>query len=260
MVAEGLEWQGPCLGRMERVVGVGKQADTLTERTCVCVCVCARGRASVCPFVALCPRVWGPKASALWRGRLVEDVRFWGVGNRWGLNGLISVVAEALVRTLASYEVVTPARVNEFGEVFPQSHHFSRRKRSSEAPEPTPFRTHYRIRAYGQLFQLNLSADAAFLAAGYTEVHLGAPARQAEDRSAVPPDLRHCFYRGQVNAREDNTAVFSICGGLVSTLRPLGIFLGSSLAHSGSRALGFPEWAVGDPRDQSGPPEGLTPR
>ncbi|KAB1270423.1 A disintegrin and metalloproteinase with thrombospondin motifs 20 [Camelus dromedarius] len=126
---------------------------------------------------------------------------------------------EALVRTLASYEVVTPARVNEFGEVFPQSHHFSRRKRSSEAPEHTPLRTHYRIRAYGQLFQLNLSADAAFLAAGYTEVHLGAPERRAEERSAAPPDLRHCFYRGQVNAREDHTAVFSLCGGLMGTFK-----------------------------------------
>ncbi|KAF4010344.1 hypothetical protein G4228_001448 [Cervus hanglu yarkandensis] len=126
---------------------------------------------------------------------------------------------EALVRTLASYEVVTPARVNEFGEVFPQSHHFSRRKRSSESLEPTPFRTHYRIRAYGQLFQLNLSADAAFLAAGYTEVHLGTPAHRTEERSAAPPDLRHCFYRGQVNAREDHTAVFSLCGGLMGTFK-----------------------------------------
>lgn len=123
---------------------------------------------------------------------------------------------------------MTPARVNEFGEVFPQSHHFSRRKRSSEALEPAPFRTHYRISAYGQLFQLNLSADAAFLAAGYTEVHLGAPARGAE-RGVVPPDLRHCFYRGQVNAREDHTAVFSLCGGLVSALGPLGIFPGIQL-------------------------------
>lgn len=162
-----------------------------------------------------------------------------------GLNGRIAVIAEALVRTLASYEVVTPARVNEFGEVFPQSHHFSRRKRSSETLEPTPFRTHYRIRAYGQLFQLNLSADAAFLAAGYTEVHLGTSAHPAEERSAAPPDLRHCFYRGQVNAREDHTAVFSLCGGLVSSLRSLSVFLGSS---SVSRVLAFPECAVGGPK------------
>ncbi|XP_015414045.1 PREDICTED: A disintegrin and metalloproteinase with thrombospondin motifs 20 [Myotis davidii] len=126
---------------------------------------------------------------------------------------------EALVRTLTSYEVVTPARVNEFGEVFPQSHHFSRRKRSSEAPEPPPFRTHYRISAYGQLFQLNLSADAAFLAEGFTEVHLGTPARGAEESRAVSPGLRHCFYRGQVNAREDHIAVFSLCGGLMGTFK-----------------------------------------
>ncbi|XP_063110653.1 A disintegrin and metalloproteinase with thrombospondin motifs 20 isoform X1 [Cavia porcellus] len=119
---------------------------------------------------------------------------------------------EALVKTLASYEVVTPARVDEFGEVFPQSRHFPRRKRSSGALEPTPFRTLYRISAYGQLFQLNLSADAAFLAAGYTEVHLGASARGA-------PDLRHCFYRGQVNSRDDHTAVLSLCGGLMGTFK-----------------------------------------
>ncbi|XP_023579364.1 A disintegrin and metalloproteinase with thrombospondin motifs 20 isoform X1 [Octodon degus] len=126
---------------------------------------------------------------------------------------------EALVKTLASYEVVTPARVGEFGEVFPQSRHFSRRKRSAGAREPAPLRTHYRIRAYGQLFQLNLSADAAFLAAGYTEVHLGTPAHGAPGRSAPAPDLRHCFYRGQVNEREDLTAVFSLCGGLMGTFK-----------------------------------------
>uniref|UniRef100_H0V4Q3 ADAM metallopeptidase with thrombospondin type 1 motif 20 n=1 Tax=Cavia porcellus TaxID=10141 RepID=H0V4Q3_CAVPO len=80
------------------------------------------------------------------------------------------------------------------------------------ALEPTPFRTLYRISAYGQLFQLNLSADAAFLAAGYTEVHLGASARGA-------PDLRHCFYRGQVNSRDDHTAVLSLCGGLMGTFK-----------------------------------------
>uniref|UniRef100_A0A8P0PCS8 ADAM metallopeptidase with thrombospondin type 1 motif 20 n=1 Tax=Canis lupus familiaris TaxID=9615 RepID=A0A8P0PCS8_CANLF len=66
------------------------------------------------------------------------------------------------------------------------------------------------------------SADAAFLAAGYTEVHLGAPARGAEGHGGAPPDLRHCFYRGQVNARREHTAVFSLCGGLVSALGALG--------------------------------------
>ncbi|XP_006888295.1 PREDICTED: A disintegrin and metalloproteinase with thrombospondin motifs 20-like [Elephantulus edwardii] len=127
---------------------------------------------------------------------------------------------EALVRSLTSYEVVTPVRVNEFGEVFPESQHFSRRKRSSGAPEePTPFRTHYRISAYGQLFQLNLSADAAFLAPGFSVVHLGAPASREEEFRAEPTDLRHCFYRGQVNAQQDHTAVFSLCGGLIGTFK-----------------------------------------
>ncbi|KAG8510115.1 A disintegrin and metalloproteinase with thrombospondin motifs 20, partial [Galemys pyrenaicus] len=149
---------------------------------------------------------------------LVEEI---GIGE-WPARGLsvrLVVIAEALVKTLPSYEVVTPARVNEFGEVFPQSRHFSRRKRSSEALEPMPFRTHYRISAYGQLFQLNLSADAAFLAAGYTEVHLGTPAGGLEELGRTPPDLRHCFYRGQVNAREEHTAVFSLCGGLMGTFK-----------------------------------------
>ncbi|XP_032029641.1 A disintegrin and metalloproteinase with thrombospondin motifs 20 [Hylobates moloch] len=126
---------------------------------------------------------------------------------------------EALVRTLTSYEVVIPERVNEFGEVFPQSHHFSRQKRSSEALEPMPFRTHYRFTAYRQLFQLNLTADASFLAAGYTEVHLGTPERGAWESDAGPSDLRHCFYRGQVNSQEDYKAVVSLCGGLTGTFK-----------------------------------------
>ncbi|KAK2492449.1 hypothetical protein MC885_010158 [Smutsia gigantea] len=122
---------------------------------------------------------------------------------------------EALVRTLASYEVVTPARVSERGQVFPHGRHFSRRRRSPEAPEPAPRTTHYRIRAYGQLFRLSLSADAAFLAAGYAEVHLGGP----EQRRTGPADLRHCFYRGRVNAQRARTAVFSLCGGLMGTFK-----------------------------------------
>uniref|UniRef100_A0A8C3RFI0 Peptidase M12B propeptide domain-containing protein n=1 Tax=Cyanoderma ruficeps TaxID=181631 RepID=A0A8C3RFI0_9PASS len=126
---------------------------------------------------------------------------------------LLPSVAETLVKQLSSYEIITPVRVNEFGEVFPHTHHFRRRKRSLEAPlEPAAFRTHYQLRAYGQVFQLNLSADAGFVAAQYTVVHVGAPQEQSS------PDLRHCFYRGHVNAQETHMAVFSICGGLVSML------------------------------------------
>lgn len=148
------------------------------------------------------------------------------------------------MKTLASYEVVTPVRVNEFGDVFPQNRHFSRKKRSSGAPEPTPLRTHYRISAYGHLFQLNLSADSAFLAAGYTEVHLGTPAPGPGGSSAEPPDLRHCFYRGQVNAREDHIAVFSLCGGLVSLIVPPIAFSGDSVQGCfGGGARWFLGWS-----------------
>uniref|UniRef100_A0A8C6NFY1 Uncharacterized protein n=1 Tax=Melopsittacus undulatus TaxID=13146 RepID=A0A8C6NFY1_MELUD len=121
---------------------------------------------------------------------------------------------ETLMKQLSSYEIITPVRVNEFGEVFPHTHHFSRRKRSLEAPlEPVAFRTHYQLSAYGQVFQLNLSADAGFVAAQYTVVHVGAPQKQSS------PDLRHCFYRGHVNAQESHMAVFSICGGLMGTFK-----------------------------------------
>uniref|UniRef100_A0A670JF10 ADAM metallopeptidase with thrombospondin type 1 motif 20 n=1 Tax=Podarcis muralis TaxID=64176 RepID=A0A670JF10_PODMU len=79
--------------------------------------------------------------------------------------------------------------------------------------EPIPFRTHYRLSAYGQVFQLNLSADTSFIAPHYIEVHVGATERQP------PSDLRHCFYRGHVNAQEMHTAIFSICGGLMGTFK-----------------------------------------
>ncbi|KAM6437992.1 A disintegrin and metalloproteinase with thrombospondin motifs 20 [Liasis olivaceus] len=121
---------------------------------------------------------------------------------------------ETLVKHLSSYEIVTPVRVNEFGEAFPHTHHFKRRKRSMETLlEPIPFRSHYQFSAFGHIFLLNLSADTSFIAPHYTEVHLG----NIKTHSAS--DLHHCFYRGHVNAQEIHTAVFSICGGLMGTFR-----------------------------------------
>ncbi|XP_067420282.1 A disintegrin and metalloproteinase with thrombospondin motifs 20 isoform X3 [Emydura macquarii macquarii] len=117
---------------------------------------------------------------------------------------------DTLVKRLSSYEIVTPTRVNEFGEVFPHTHHFRRRKRSLE---PAAFRTHYQLSAYGQLFQLNLSIDSGFIAAHYKVMHVGAPQEQPSS------DLRHCFYRGHVNAQEAHSAVFSLCGGLMGTFK-----------------------------------------
>uniref|UniRef100_A0A8D2ISN2 ADAM metallopeptidase with thrombospondin type 1 motif 20 n=1 Tax=Varanus komodoensis TaxID=61221 RepID=A0A8D2ISN2_VARKO len=121
---------------------------------------------------------------------------------------------QTLVKHLSSYEIVTPTRVNEFGEAFPDTHHFKRRKRSMEALlEPVPFRTHYHLSAYGQVFQLNLSADASFIAPHFIEVHVG------DIQKHPPSNLHHCFYRGHVNAQERHTAIFSLCGGLMGTFR-----------------------------------------
>ncbi|XP_057346703.1 A disintegrin and metalloproteinase with thrombospondin motifs 20-like [Manis pentadactyla] len=71
---------------------------------------------------------------------------------------------EALVRTLDPYEVVAGHRAGLSVPAGPPL-------QPQEAPEPPPRRTHYRMRAYGQLFQLHLRADTAFLAAGYAEEH-----------------------------------------------------------------------------------------
>ncbi|XP_039770670.1 A disintegrin and metalloproteinase with thrombospondin motifs 20 [Ornithorhynchus anatinus] len=159
---------------------------------------------------------------------------------------------EALVRRLSSYEVVRPARVDEFGALVPQS----RRRRGARAgghpggggggggePGGRPAgggqplaagepgglpgggeagagqRTHYRISAYGQLFALNLSADAAFIAPRFAVLRLGGANAGGGAADPAPPDLRHCFYRGRVNAQEALTAVFSLCGGLMGTFK-----------------------------------------
>uniref|UniRef100_A0A803TLW5 ADAM metallopeptidase with thrombospondin type 1 motif 20 n=1 Tax=Anolis carolinensis TaxID=28377 RepID=A0A803TLW5_ANOCA len=79
--------------------------------------------------------------------------------------------------------------------------------------EPISFRTHYRLNAYGQVFQLNLSADTSFIAPHYAEVHLGATKKYPTS------NLYHCFFRGHVNSQEIHTAVFSLCGGLMGTFR-----------------------------------------
>uniref|UniRef100_A0A8C8RHX3 ADAM metallopeptidase with thrombospondin type 1 motif 20 n=1 Tax=Pelusios castaneus TaxID=367368 RepID=A0A8C8RHX3_9SAUR len=134
------------------------------------------------------------------------------IGRSWEVR--FHPAQETLVKRLSTYEIVTPNRVNEFGEVFPYTHHFGRRKRSLEAPgEPAAFRTHYQLSAYGQLFRLNLSIDAGFIAAHYKVIHVGDPQEQPSS------DLRHCFYRGHVNAQEAHTAIFSLCGGLMGTFK-----------------------------------------
>ncbi|MEE6480837.1 hypothetical protein FKM82_012679 [Ascaphus truei] len=123
----------------------------------------------------------------------------------------------SFVKNLQSYEIITPSRINDFGEVFPHPHHFRRRKRSleSQLSASHAHRTHYRFTAYGQLFQFNLSVDASFITDSYHVVHIGNQSHSQHDSS----DLRHCFYRGYVNALETNTAMFSLCGGMIGTFK-----------------------------------------
>ncbi|KAF4794552.1 ADAM metallopeptidase with thrombospondin type 1 motif 9 [Turdus rufiventris] len=133
-----------------------------------------------------------------------------------------------LLEKLSEYEIVTPTRVNEFGEPFPTDVHFRRRRRStSAAPDAwtaaaaaSP-KAHYRLSAFGQQFIFNLTASSAFIAPLFTVSLLGEPA--ADQRrlyaEAADADVKHCFYRGHVNARPRLTAVISLCSGMLGTFK-----------------------------------------
>ncbi|XP_061825570.2 A disintegrin and metalloproteinase with thrombospondin motifs 20 [Nerophis lumbriciformis] len=126
---------------------------------------------------------------------------------------------EAFIQQLSSYEITSPLRVNDFGESFPHTLHYRRRRRSVNDDLSAALRVHYRIDAFGQRFQLNLSAHSDFIAPAYTVAHLGAElsdstAARGEETEA---DMRHCFFRGHVNARGEQPAVVSLCTGLIGT-------------------------------------------
>uniref|UniRef100_A0A8C4IAI7 ADAM metallopeptidase with thrombospondin type 1 motif, 9 n=1 Tax=Dicentrarchus labrax TaxID=13489 RepID=A0A8C4IAI7_DICLA len=121
---------------------------------------------------------------------------------------------------IAAYEIVTPVRVNEAGDKFPTSVHFKRKRRSLD--ESTGNTTdhwaspniHYRISAFGQNYHLNLTLDSGFIAPLYTVTVLGVPRGDN-----ITDFLRHCFYKGHVNAQAEHAAVISLCSGLLGTFR-----------------------------------------
>uniref|UniRef100_A0A7N6BZL0 Peptidase M12B domain-containing protein n=1 Tax=Anabas testudineus TaxID=64144 RepID=A0A7N6BZL0_ANATE len=119
---------------------------------------------------------------------------------------------------IGAYEIVTPVRVNEAGDRFPTSVHFKRKRRSlDESPANTTDHwawpnIHYRISAFGQNYHLNLTLDSGFIAPLYTVTILGE--EEEEDT-----ELRHCFYKGHVNAQAEHAAVISLCSGLLGTFR-----------------------------------------
>ncbi|XP_077425592.1 A disintegrin and metalloproteinase with thrombospondin motifs 20 [Vanacampus margaritifer] len=145
----------------------------------------------------------------------------WLVGLACHLSALVRLAAqyrlhpkqEVFVEQLSSYEITSPVRVNDFGESFPHTLHYRRRRRSLN-DELSVSRLHYRIDAFGQRFHLNLSAQSDFIAPTYAVTHLGAT---EESRSEEAADMRHCFFRGHVNSREEQPAVFSLCTGLIGT-------------------------------------------
>ncbi|KAK6488239.1 A disintegrin and metalloproteinase with thrombospondin motifs 20-like [Huso huso] len=125
---------------------------------------------------------------------------------------------ENFIKQLSFYEIITPVRVNGFGETFPTTQHF-RRKRRSLNSDLWGSRTHYKIDAFGEHFHLNLSADSGFIAPSYMVSHLGAEHSNRSDLQEDSSEIRHCFFNGHVNAKSEYTAVFSICTGLIGTFR-----------------------------------------
>uniref|UniRef100_A0A3B3RE28 Peptidase M12B domain-containing protein n=1 Tax=Paramormyrops kingsleyae TaxID=1676925 RepID=A0A3B3RE28_9TELE len=92
-----------------------------------------------------------------------------------------------------------------------------RKRRSADSNFPE-LRAHYKIDAFGQRFDLNLTADSEFIAPSYTVTHMGAKYKNTTDSQQSESDMRHCFFRGHVNNRRTYTAVFSVCTGLVSII------------------------------------------
>ncbi|XP_034962630.2 A disintegrin and metalloproteinase with thrombospondin motifs 9 isoform X3 [Zootoca vivipara] len=140
-----------------------------------------------------------------------------------------------LLETLSEYEIVTPTRVNEFGEPFPPKVHFRRKKRSlhldaeawgpdatssSSTPSSSAIQAHYRLTAFGQHFFFNLTAHSGFIAPLFTVSLLGVPeVNQTNFYTEEESDIKHCFYKGHVNTEPQHTAVISLCSGMLGTFR-----------------------------------------
>ncbi|XP_015274840.1 PREDICTED: A disintegrin and metalloproteinase with thrombospondin motifs 9-like, partial [Gekko japonicus] len=139
-----------------------------------------------------------------------------------------------LLDVLSEYEIVTPTRVNEFGEPFPAKVHFQRTKRSLPLDPESPWgldatsspsssntsQAHYKLSAFGQHFFFNLTAQSGFIAPLFTVSFLGEPGiNQTNFYPEEESDIKHCFYRGHVNTKPQHTAVISLCSGMLGTFR-----------------------------------------
>uniref|UniRef100_A0A3Q2Y652 ADAM metallopeptidase with thrombospondin type 1 motif 9 n=1 Tax=Hippocampus comes TaxID=109280 RepID=A0A3Q2Y652_HIPCM len=130
---------------------------------------------------------------------------------------------------IGAYEIATPVRVDGAGDKFPSGAHFKRKRRSLDEKSDNATRhwaspnIHYRISAFGQNYHLNLTPDSGFIAPLYTVTILGGDDATGRDEGPQEgdeeedTDLRHCFYKGQVNAKSEHAAVISLCSGLFGT-------------------------------------------
>ncbi|KAM7423138.1 hypothetical protein PAMA_010928 [Pampus argenteus] len=172
-------------------------------------------------------------------------VLFWGLGfllfpdflNVVASTGRLLLNSSTGKEEIGAYEIVTPVRVNEAGDKFPTSVHFKRKRRSLD--ESTDNSTdhwaspniHYRISAFGQNYHLNLTLESGFIAPLYTVTVLGVPRGDNitgfatdgvvddDEEEEEDTELRHCFYKGHVNAQAEHAAVISLCSGLLGTFR-----------------------------------------
>ncbi|XP_061583837.1 A disintegrin and metalloproteinase with thrombospondin motifs 9 [Cololabis saira] len=178
-------------------------------------------------------------------------VLFWGLGfllfpdflNVVASTGRLLLNSSTVKEEIGAYEIVTPVRVNEAGDKFPTSVHFKRKRRSVATEEDAGNATdhwaspniHYRISAFGQSYHLNLTLDWGFIAPLYTVSVLGlnrgdnhthtgfaedaGAEEEEEEEEEEDTELRHCFYRGHVNAQAQHAAIISLCSGLLGTFR-----------------------------------------
>ncbi|XP_061542969.1 A disintegrin and metalloproteinase with thrombospondin motifs 9 isoform X3 [Phycodurus eques] len=128
---------------------------------------------------------------------------------------------------IGAYEIVRPVRVDGAGDKFPSSVHFKRKRRSLDEDSDNATahwsspNIHYRISAFGQNYHLNLTLDSGFIAPLYTVTIFEVPRGDnvTEEEEEEDTELRHCFYKGQVNAKSEHAAVISLCSGLFGTFR-----------------------------------------
>uniref|UniRef100_A0A8C9WI54 ADAM metallopeptidase with thrombospondin type 1 motif, 15a n=1 Tax=Scleropages formosus TaxID=113540 RepID=A0A8C9WI54_SCLFO len=108
---------------------------------------------------------------------------------------LVSFFVCAEITHSAESDVCFPVRLDQHSA----EHNFVR-----SLEETLPRRALFRIHAFKEDFVLNLSADASFLAAGFSE----------RNSAAADPDVSRCFYSGDVNADRASYAAVSLCRGL----------------------------------------------